>query len=113
MNSPADSRSNAAKSVLSSDLRIKGDISSDGAVEILGHVEGTVNARALLVGVDGTLNGTVSAETVEVRGTLEGRISCVNLTLRAHARVTADVTYRMAVIESGATVQGRFTRDKT
>ncbi|WP_241557836.1 bactofilin family protein [Falsirhodobacter deserti] len=112
MNTPADPRTNAAKSVLSSDLRINGDVSSDGAVEILGQVEGTVTARALSIGVDGTMNGTVSAETVEVKGKLEGRISCVNLMLRGHAKVTADVTYNSAVIESGAEIQGRFTRDK-
>ncbi len=110
---PADSQTNAAKSVLSSDLRINGDISSDGAVEILGKVEGTVTAKALMVGVDGSLNGTVSAESVDVKGSLDGRISCVNLILRGHARVGADVTYKTVVIESGAEIRGRFTRDKS
>lgn len=111
MNTPTDSRTSAAKSVLSSDLRIKGDISSDGAVEILGHVEGSVTAKALQIGVDGALNGTVSAETVEVKGRLDGRVSCVNLLLRGHAKVVADVTYRSVVIESGAEIEGRFTLD--
>lgn len=106
-----DSR-NAAKSVLSSDLRINGDIFSDGAVEILGKVEGNITARALMIGVDGTLNGMVTADAVEVKGTLEGRVACVNLTLRAHARVTADVIYQSVIIEDGAALQGRFTLDK-
>ncbi|MCJ8140139.1 bactofilin family protein [Falsirhodobacter halotolerans] len=114
MSTPHDTKPNsAAKSVLSSDLRIHGDISSDGAVEILGKVEGTVTAKALSVGVDGHLNGTVSAESVEVKGKLDGRISCANLTLRGHAKVTADATYHTLVIESGAEVQGRFTFDKS
>lgn len=113
MSIPNESKhTTVAKSVLSSDLRIHGDISSDGAVEILGKVEGTVTAKALSVGVDGFLNGTVSAESVEVKGKLDGRISCVSLTLRGHAKVAADATYHTLVIESGAEVQGRFSFDK-
>jgi cytoskeletal protein CcmA (bactofilin family) len=50
------------------------------------------------------------AETVEVRGKVEGKISCVTLTLRAAAQVTADSNYTTLAIESGATVEGRFTR---
>ncbi|WP_045391039.1 polymer-forming cytoskeletal protein [Falsirhodobacter sp. alg1] len=114
MPTPAESnRNSAAKSVLSSDLRITGDVSSDGAVEILGIVEGTVTAQSLMVGVDGALNGTVSAETVEVKGRLDGRISCATLTLRGHCTVAADITYRNLIIESGATIQGRFKQDKS
>ncbi len=114
MNTPADPRpqGNAAKSVLSSDLRISGDITSDGVVEILGKIDGTVTARGLTVGPDGDVKATVSAETVEVKGQLEGRVSCANLILRGNARVTADVTYRTVVIESGAQIEGRFSQGK-
>ncbi|WP_136684954.1 bactofilin family protein [Falsirhodobacter xinxiangensis] len=113
MNTPADRPlGNAAKSVLSSDLRISGDITSEGAVEILGTVDGTVTARGLTVGPEGSVTATVSAEQVDVKGHLDGRVSCSELTLRGTARVTADITYKRVVIESGAQIEGRFTLDE-
>ncbi|MGB8815369.1 MAG: polymer-forming cytoskeletal protein [Paracoccaceae bacterium] len=101
-----------SRSVLAADLKIKGDLSSDGTIEVLGEIDGKVTARALIVGAEGRVKGTVSAETVEVRGLLDGRISCTALTLRAAASVKADSTYTTLIIESGATVEGRFTLAK-
>lgn len=103
---------NAAKSVLGSDLVITGDVTSTGSVEIHGQLDGNVTARGLIIGNDGVVNGTVSAETVEVKGKLDGRVSTESLTLRASAVVQADITYATTSIESGATIQGRFTLAK-
>jgi cytoskeletal protein CcmA (bactofilin family) len=43
---------------------------------------------------------------------MDGRISCSSLTLRGSAQVTADVTYRTLIIESGAQIDGRFKHTK-
>jgi len=111
---PPAARSGVApgKSLLAADLRVTGDISCDGSIEVLGAVDGTLTARTLLVGAEGRVNGTVSAETIEVKGRLDGRISCASLTLRGTAQVTADVTYRALIIESGAQIDGRFKHTK-
>jgi cytoskeletal protein CcmA (bactofilin family) len=113
---PAPARApnpNAGKSVLASDLRITGDITSTGTVEVFGEIEGTLNARGLTIGNEGVVKGTVSAETVEVKGTLDGRVSTQSFTLRASAKVEADINYTSLVIESGAQIEGRFTRPKS
>lgn len=103
---------NAGKSVLASDLKITGEITSTGAVEVYGDIDGTMTARSMLIGGEGAVKGTVSAETVEVKGKLDGRVSTQGFTLRATAQVEADVTYTSLVIESGAQIEGRFTRPK-
>jgi len=108
----ARTASSASRSVLAADLKIKGDMTSDGTIEVLGEVEGKIAARALIVGNDGRVKGTVSAESVEVRGRLDGRISCSALTLRAASSVRADSTYSTVIIESGAQIDGRFTLAK-
>lgn len=104
---------NAGKSVLASDLRITGDITSTGAVEVFGEVDGNLAARSLMIGTEGSVKGTLSAETIEVKGSLDGRVSTQSFTLRATARVEADVNYTSLVIESGAQIEGRFTRPKS
>ncbi|MDT8855135.1 polymer-forming cytoskeletal protein [Paracoccaceae bacterium Fryx2] len=100
------------RSVLATDLRITGDITSDGTIEVTGEIDGTITARTLVIGSEGRVTGTVSAETIELRGKLEGRISCQALTLRAAATLRADCTYAVLIIESGAHVEGRFTLAK-
>jgi cytoskeletal protein CcmA (bactofilin family) len=60
------------RSILSSDLRIVGEITSTGTVEILGEVEGSITAHGLIIGGEGSVSGLVNADTVEVKGKLEG-----------------------------------------
>lgn len=101
-----------SKSVLASDLRITGEISSTGTIEVLGEIEGNLTARGLIVGSEGRMNGTVSAESVEVKGKLNGQVATHTFALRATAEVEADVAYSSLVIESGAQIEGKFTLNK-
>ncbi len=99
-------------SVLGSDLKITGEITSAGSIEVLGDVDGTITANGLVVGAEGKVTGIVTADTVEVKGRLEGKVASRNFSLRSTATVAADVTYASIVIESGATIEGRFTLRK-
>ena len=101
------------RSILSSDLRITGEITSTGTIEVLGEVDGTVSAIGLIIGAEGRVTGQVNAETVEVKGRLDGRVDSLTFTLRAAATVAADISYATLVIESGAQVEGRFSKVKT
>lgn len=109
---PSTSASSNTRSVLAADLKITGDIRSAGTVELLGEVEGTVQAKSLTIGGDGWVSGDVSADTVEIKGRLSGKIASTDLTLRAAAQVTANVEYTTLVIESGAQIEGRFACNK-
>ena len=100
------------RTVLAADIRLSGDLSSTGTVEILGEVSGDITAQTLIVGAEGLVKGSVSAEAVEVRGTLDGKVSCMSFTLRSSAVVTAEVNYDILIIESGAQIDGRFKRAK-
>ena len=79
--------SSNTKSVLAQDLRITGEISSTGTIEVLGEIEGNLTARGLIVGAEGRVAGTVQAETVEVKGKLDGRVATHAFALRASAEV--------------------------
>lgn len=100
------------RSILAQDLRITGEISSTGTIEVLGEIEGNLTARGLVVGAEGRMSGTVSAETVEVKGRLDGRVATHAFALRASAVVAADITYTTLVIESGAQIEGKFNVNK-
>lgn len=105
---PRPASTNVAKSVLASDLKIVGEITSSGAVEILGDIDGNLTARNVAIGGEGRVKGSVQAEQVEVKGALDGRVTTGGFTLRSTAKVEADVTYATLVIESGAQIEGSF-----
>lgn len=100
------------KSIFGSDLVISGEVSSLGDIEVHGQVDGTMTARTVSIGNGGTVSGSINAETLDVRGKLDGQIAAGNFTLRVDADVNADVTYRSVVIESGARIEGRFALAK-
>ena len=109
---PAAPGSNSARSVLGADLKITGEITSTGSVEILGEIEGNITANGLIVGQEGRIKGSINAHTVEVKGKFDGKVSCESFTLRASSEVKADVTTTSLVIESGARIEGRFLKPK-
>lgn len=109
---PSAPGTNSARSVLGADLRITGEITSSGSVEVLGEIEGNITANGLVIGQEGQVKGSITAHTVEVKGKFDGKVSCESFTLRASSEVKADVNAVALVIESGARIEGRFTKPK-
>ncbi len=104
--------SNVGRSVLGADLRITGEIVSTGSVEVLGQIDGNIQANGLIIGQEGSVKGGVKAGEVEVKGRFDGKVTCETFTLRSSAEVKADVTTTGIVIESGAAMDGRFLKPK-
>ncbi|MDM7931887.1 polymer-forming cytoskeletal protein [Tabrizicola sp.] len=109
---PTGPGANAGRSVLGADLRITGEVSTTGSVEVLGEIDGNIAAHGLIIGQEGKVTGSVTAASVEVKGKLDGKVACESLTLRSTAEVKADVTTKGIVIESGAMIDGRFLKPK-
>jgi cytoskeletal protein CcmA (bactofilin family) len=104
----AANRQGAAPSIVSSDVAITGILQSEGDIQIDGRVDGNVRCARLVVGESGVIIGEVEADTVTVRGRVEGSIRARALTLAATARVEGDVLHRELEVESGAFIQGHF-----
>lgn len=109
---PNDPNRPAGRSFLGPDLVITGELTAAGTLEISGQVDGKIAAQSVILGHDGKIKGAVTAESLDVRGRLDGKISCRTLTLRAAAQVKTHANYSTLVIESGAQVEGRFSRPK-
>ena len=106
---PSHSSRPAAPSILSSDLKIEGDIVSDGEVHISGAIKGDVVARKLTIGEGGSITGAVEADVAVVSGNLAGRLTATSVVLASTARVVADITHVSLTIEPGAVFEG-FSR---
>jgi cytoskeletal protein CcmA (bactofilin family) len=99
----------AAPSILSEDLKIEGDVVSQGELHISGSIKGDVVARKLTLAQGGSITGAVEADVAIIAGNLAGRLTATSAVLASTARVTADVTHVSLTIEQGAVFEG-FSR---
>jgi cytoskeletal protein CcmA (bactofilin family) len=97
-------------SILGHDLVITGDIIAEGEVQIEGRVEGNIKATSLTIGEQGSVNGTIKAGTVVVRGKVSGKITASRVEMLDTANVTADVVQDSLTIANGAFFDGKCSR---
>lgn len=102
----------AAASIIAPDLLIKGGIEGRGEIQLQGKAWGDVKVERLMVGEQATLEGSVEAVMVEVRGRVTGSISAREVKLLPSAKVEGDITYEQLSIDNGADFEGRCIRSK-
>lgn len=100
-------------SVIGPDVRIVGDIITQGEMQIDGQVEGDITCQTLVVGEGARIAGAVTAESVRVHGELTGKINAGAVVIARTASVTGDITHDSLEIEAGARVEGHIARRGT
>jgi len=103
----APSKKLIAASLVAEDVRLRGDISTDGDLHLDGAVEGDLKVGRLTIGETGSVSGSVQADSVEIRGRVAGTISARQVRLCATARVDGDISHAELAIEAGAHFEGR------
>lgn len=111
MPEPVKPRSSAAMraagpSIISADVKMKGTVTSQGELQIDGVIEGDVRASALTIGESGAVKGEVIAESVIVRGSVEGCIRGRKVQLCQGAKVHGDIFHASLAIEPNAVFEG-------
>lgn len=99
-------------SVLGNGMTFEGDISGVGQLVIEGIVKGDIRVSQVLVNEKGTVEGTVHADVLDVRGRISGAIVAKQVRLHPTSRVEGDITQEQITIERGAWFSGRSTQAK-
>ncbi len=99
----------AGMTIIAHGVRVEGDFTSKGDVQIEGEVQGHVETSGMLtVGPQAKLAADVRAESAVIAGSLEGNLTVTShLDLKATAKVVGDVQCETASIESGAALIGK------
>ena len=97
-------------SIIAADVRIVGQFSSQGDVQIDGTVEGDVRAQTVTIGPTGAVTGEVVADSISISGALTGRARAKNVSLARTARVKGDIAHESLSIEVGARFEGQVER---
>jgi cytoskeletal protein CcmA (bactofilin family) len=99
----------ASKNVLGSDVEIKGNIKFTGELTLDGKLEGEVHTDGTLnLGDSAVVNGNINAQTVVVRGKVNGNINAKDkIEIKAKAELFGDIRAAKLAIEEGVTFVGR------
>ena len=97
-------------SFLASDLKVEGNVTSKGTLELDGQIVGDVDVAAFELGANGVVDGTIRAKKVEISGTVNGSIVANDVALMSTARVNGDIEHAALSIESGAELNGAVRR---
>lgn len=111
--SPFGAASHMGQSVIGTDLTILGEkitIISQNKLQIDGDVRGDVTGKQVVIGEDGSIIGTVCAESIDVRGGVRGAIKAHTVTLHPTAVVEGDIFHQSLSISEGAQFDGRVRR---
>ena len=87
---------------------LRGDLFSEGALQINGWVEGSVECRsAVVIGASGAVRGRVLGADVVVAGKVLGNVICSgHLEILATGRIEGDVEAQSVRVEAGGVLLG-------
>ena len=100
---------NCVPSIISSDVVIKGNVTTSGEIQLDGTIEGDVKSNSLTVGENGTVKGKISADDVVVKGTVKGSVAGRNIRVEKSAKITGDLCHQTLSIEAGAFIEGNLS----
>lgn len=102
----------SAASIICGDMEINGSITSEGALQIDGLVDGDVSAADITIGAGGTVIGEVKAESVRVKGEVRGSIRARKVELETGAKVHGDILHSSLSIQPNAIFEGQVKHDQ-
>jgi cytoskeletal protein CcmA (bactofilin family) len=105
MNTPASN----SKNVLTADVEIKGNLKFAGEMTFEGKLEGEIQSEGILnLGDTAVVNGNISAQSVVVRGRVNGNITAKEkIDIKAKTEMFGDIRAAKLVIEEGVTFVGK------
>ena len=98
----------APMSIISSGMKITGDLECAGVVKVDGRIDGSVTgARQVLLGRGGAVHGNVIADEVVIGGVVDGAIlAAERLELQGTAVVNGDIETKSIIVLEGARING-------
>jgi cytoskeletal protein CcmA (bactofilin family) len=93
--------------IIGEGLKVVGNVTADGRVEIYGRLDGEVQCKSLLLSRKAHLVGAVTAEHATINGTVEGPIHAAHVRLKSRAHVVGDIHHQSLAIKKGAHFEGR------
>ena len=99
-------------SLISQDLTLEGGVVGEGELHVDGVIRGDVRVGRLTLGDTGHIEGSVQAESIDIRGRIIGTVTAKQVRLFGTAYVDGDITAEQLSIDIGAYFQGRVLQSR-
>ena len=94
-------------SIISAECDFQGTLNVQGSLRVDGRLNGSVdNARHIVVGAGGEVEGDLSAKTVVISGAVKGNVVAEELEIFSSAKVKGDIKANRITVEPGASLKG-------
>jgi len=99
----------SSKNVMASDVEIKGNLKFSGEMSFDGKLDGVIQTDGVLnLGDSAIINGHINAQTVVVRGKVNGNINAKEkIEIKTKAELFGDIKAAKLVVEEGVTFVGK------
>ena len=105
-NTPA--RDGESKLTVGPNIKLKGvEITDCDTLVVEGHVEATMDSRAIQIAQSGTFSGNAGIDVAEIHGSFTGELTVrKRLVIHSTGKVSGTVRYGKLVIEEGGEISG-------
>ncbi len=101
----------SGRSFFGETMQLEGDLRSSGSVDVAGLINGNVFVSDMIVIETGSIRGTLEANTVEINGHVEGKISADTVIVGGSAVIKGDIFFKKTLkTEEGADIDGYIKR---
>ena len=101
----------SGRSLVGETLQLEGDLRSSGNVDVAGLINGNVFVSEMRIIETGSIRGSLEAETVEINGHVEGKISADTVIIGRTAVIKGDIFFKNTLkTEEGADIDGYIKR---
>ena len=108
--STSSSNSSSSPSLLGREIKIIGKISSKGALQLDGVLEGEITASKLVIEKSAKVVGSVNSDDLVIKGRIIGPVYGKKVRFGSSARVEGDTFHETIAIEDGAYYEGSIKR---
>lgn len=97
-------------SIISKGLILKGNLVSDGLLEVEGQIDGNVKGNEITIRETGSITGKLVANVVNIKGNFEGIIKSQKINISGKAIIKGTLEYVALCVEDGASIIGDLKR---
>ena len=106
-NAAAGQRKAKAATLIAEHMTVEGGVVGEGELHIDGVVRGDLRVGRVTIGDTGHVEGSITAESIEIRGRVVGTVTAKQVRLHGSSYVDGDITHEQLAMEIGAFFQGR------
>ena len=97
-------------SIISKGLVLKGNLVSDGLLEVEGKINGNVKGNEITIRETGSVSGKIIANVLNIKGNFEGIIKSQKINISGKATIKGTLEYVALCVEDGASIIGDLKR---